>query len=243
QEDLIVGSPIAGRGRLETEGLVGFFLNTLALRTEVAGDLSFRDLLGRVRRVVLAATAHQEVPFEKLLEELQPERNLSHSPVFQVFFNMLNLPDQHFAVPGLLAEPLAVPAVESKFDLTLYVSEIEGTIELNLVYGRDLFDGVRMVEMLAQYAALLARMAEHPEAAIGSCSLVTVEAEKLLPGPAAPLSDRWEGSLHEGFSRQAERHPDHPAACEPDEECRHGALGRRGNQLARYLVAGGVEPG
>ncbi|MCP4664454.1 MAG: AMP-binding protein, partial [bacterium] len=142
-----------------------------------------------------------------------------------------------------LAEPLAVPAVESKFDLTLYVSEIEGTIELNLVYGRDLFDRVRMVEMLAQYAAGLARIAEHPEAAIGSFSLVTVEAEKLLPEPAAPLSERWEGSLHEGFSRQAERHPDHPAVRDPDEEWSYGELDRRSNQLARYLVAGGVEPG
>ncbi|MCP4662639.1 MAG: amino acid adenylation domain-containing protein, partial [bacterium] len=92
REDLIVGSPIAGRGRIEIEPLIGFFLNTLALRTRIAGTLSFGELLGRVRRVVLEATVHQEVPFEKLLEELQPERSLSHSPLFQVFFNMLNLP-------------------------------------------------------------------------------------------------------------------------------------------------------
>ncbi|MCP4661094.1 MAG: amino acid adenylation domain-containing protein, partial [bacterium] len=121
-EDVLVGTPIAGRGQLGIEPLIGFFLNILTLRTRLAGVSCFRELLGRVRQVVLEATLNQEVPFEKLLEELRPERSLSHSPLFQVFFNMLNLPERRFAVPGLRVEGLSLPEPESKFDLTVYVA-------------------------------------------------------------------------------------------------------------------------
>ncbi|MCP4656403.1 MAG: amino acid adenylation domain-containing protein, partial [bacterium] len=242
QEELTVGSPIAGRERIEIEGLVGFFLNTLALRTRIAGTLSFGELLGRVRRVVLEATVHQEVPFEKLLEELQPERSLSHSPLFQVLFNMLNLPDRGFAVPGLKLEALALPEWESKFDFTLYVEEVDDEIRLQLIYNADLFDRARMVEMLAQYAGLLEQIVADPESAIGSYSLVSAGAEKLLPRPAEPLSGRFEGTVHGVFARQAAHFPDQVAVVDPVESWSYGELDRRANQLARYLLTRGVEP-
>ncbi|MCP4659136.1 MAG: AMP-binding protein, partial [bacterium] len=242
-EDILVGAPIAGRGRIEIERLIGFFINTLTLRTRLEGAMSFQELLGRVREVVLEATVNQEVPFEKLLEELQPERSLSHSPLFQVFFNMINLPDRQFTVPGLRVEGLSsLSEPESKFDFTVYVQEIDDTIELRLVYNVDLFDRGRMMELLAQYAGLLEQIAAEPEAAIDSFSLVTAGAEKLLPQPAEPLSGRFEGTVHGIFAGQAAHFPDHPAVVDPGESWSYGELDRRSNQLARYLLAHGVEP-
>ncbi|MCP4657458.1 MAG: amino acid adenylation domain-containing protein, partial [bacterium] len=243
QDDIIVGTPIAGRQRLEVEGLIGYFLNSLALRTEVGGGMSFRGLAGRVREVVLGATAHQEVPFEKLLEELRPERHLNHTPIFQVMFNMLNLPIAELELPGLKIEEIANPEVMSKFDLTLYVHERDDEIYLDLVYNVDLFDRARMVEMLAQYAGLLEQITTDPEAEITSYSLLTDAAARLLPQPAAPLAARWEGSIHQGFARQAARRPEGPALIDGGEIWSYGELERRSNQLARYLLAHGVEPG
>ncbi|MCP4660045.1 MAG: AMP-binding protein, partial [bacterium] len=243
QQDVIVGAPIAGRQRVEIEGLIGFFLNTLALRTVFGADVRFHELLDRVRRGVLEATAHQEVPFERLLEELQPERRLSHSPLFQVFFNMINLPETRLELPGLEIEPVSSPEVESKFDLTLYVTEKDGGIRLDLVYNADLFDPARMLEMLAQYARLLEQIVADPEAEIGAYSLVTASAEEVLPRPTERLSDRWEGPIHDGLSRWARRDPEHPALVDPGGSWSYGELDRRSNQLARYLLAHGLEPG
>ena len=123
QEEIIVGSPIAGRNRVETEGLIGFFLNTLALRTDLSGEPTFQELLARVNEVTIGAYTHQDVPFEKLLEELNPERRLGRSPVFQVLFNMLNFPASEIELPGLKIESQTAPDLGSKFDLTLYVNE------------------------------------------------------------------------------------------------------------------------
>ena len=125
QEDIAVGSPIAGRNRSEVEGLIGFFINTLVLRTDLSGNPTFTELLARVRRISLDAYAHQDVPFEKLLEELRPKRDLSRSPLFQVFFNMVNIAER--AKPaGVKIETVSTGRVESKFDLTIYVRERDG---------------------------------------------------------------------------------------------------------------------
>ena len=119
QDDIVVGSPIAGRTRAETEGLIGFFVNTLVLRTDLSGDPTFRELLGRVREAALGAYAHQDLPFEKLVEELGPERSLSHTPLFQVMFLLHNAPGEDLALPELSVAPLTVEADTAKFDLTL----------------------------------------------------------------------------------------------------------------------------
>ena len=140
QEEIIVGSPIAGRNRVETEGLIGFFLNTLALRTDLSGEPTFLELLARVNEVTIGAYTHQEVPFEKLLEELNPERRLGNSPVFQVLFNMLNFPSSEISLPGLKIESQTALESGSKFDLTLYVNEQEEGIRFTLVYNPDLLN-------------------------------------------------------------------------------------------------------
>src|ERR1051325_4141882 len=193
QEDVIVGTPIAGRNQAGLENLIGFFINTLVLRTNLSGNPTFRELLARVREVTLGAYAHQELPFEKLLEELQPERSLSHTPLFQVYFNMLNFPVTEIELPGLKAALLAPPEVESKFDLTVYVKDEVDGIDCDLVYNADLFSSERMTESLAQYVQLLEQIVQRPDARLEDFSLVTPDAAKVLPDPTATLSDKWIG--------------------------------------------------
>jgi amino acid adenylation domain-containing protein len=239
---LVVGTPIAGRGRAELEGLIGCFINTLALCTEVSGALSFRELLGRVREVTLGAYAHQDLPFEKLLEELHPERDLSRTPVFQVFFNYLHYGPPRVELSGLESETLSLPEIGSKFDLTLYVEEGAQTLELTAAYNADLFAPARMAELLVQFRLLLAQAVERPDAALDEYALVTHEARELLPDPFAELDKRWEGPVHEIFSAQARRHPVRPAVIDAQGVWSYGELDARSNQLAHYLRAGGVGP-
>jgi len=188
QDDVVVGAPVAGRRRREVEGLIGIFLNTLVLRTGLAGDPGFGELLGRVRRTALEAYANQDLPFEKLLDELRPERDLSRTPLFQVFFNMLNFPAADLAVPGLEIAILDVPNLTAKFDLTLYVAERGAEVELELVYNADLFAADRMAELLRQYAEILAQATGHPDRGIGALRLVTEAAAAVLPAPRRALS-------------------------------------------------------
>ncbi|MGK7902448.1 MAG: condensation domain-containing protein, partial [Hormoscilla sp.] len=139
QEDIIVGTPVAGRNQVEVEGLIGFFISTLVLRTDLSGNPSFSQLLSRIRDCTLGAYAHQEMPFEKLVEELQPERDMSRTPIFQVWFNMLNLEESKLSLSGLTVESLSREEVQSKFDITLYVKELKEGIKCEFVYNADLF--------------------------------------------------------------------------------------------------------
>ena len=171
QEDIVVGSPIANRTRAEIEGLIGFFVNTLVLRTDLSGNPTFHELLERVREVCLGAYTHQDLPFEKLVEELQPERDLSRTPIFQVFFNMINIEEQDLTLRALKVELLFAAEPPAKFDLALYVRQRDATIHLELIYNTALFSPERMHELLAQYQHLLSQVVEHPEHRIGSYSL------------------------------------------------------------------------
>jgi len=244
QEDVVVGSPSAGRGRVETEGLIGLFLNTLVLRADLSGDPGFRELLARVREVVLGAYEHQDLPFEKLIEELQPERQLSRAPIFQVLFNFIAASGALPEPPGLRVEMLPPPEPDSKFDFTLYVEDGPESLRLALVYDADLFDPPRMAEMLRQLEHLLAQAAARPEARIGSLSLVTPEAAAVLPEPASPLSGEWRGAVHHALSRHAASAPGRLAVTdERGETWTYGELEARSNQLARFLGASGAGPG
>ncbi|HVT56893.1 MAG TPA: non-ribosomal peptide synthase/polyketide synthase, partial [Thermoanaerobaculia bacterium] len=244
QDDVVVGAPIAGRTRAETEGLIGFFLNTLVLRTDLSGDPGFADLLARVRETTLSAYAHQELPFEKLLEELRPERDLSRTPLFQVLFNMVNVPDRALRLPALSVEGLGSPELlQSKFDMTFYWRESEGRTALRLVYNADLFDAPRMTEMARQLESVLRQAAADPERPLSSLSLLTPEAAALLPNPAAPLSDAWEGPIQRLLACQARRLPDKVAIADPAESWSYRDLDEGCNRLARFLRAGGVGRG
>ncbi|MCK4359258.1 MAG: amino acid adenylation domain-containing protein [Candidatus Cloacimonetes bacterium] len=241
QEDIIVGTPIAGRNCIETEELIGFFINTLVFRTDLSGNPSFRELLSRIREVALGAYAHQDLPFEKLLEELQPERDLSRTPLFQVFFNMLNFPEIHIKLPGLTIEELALPEIFSKFDLTLYVNEKNHRIHLDLVYNTELFRKDRMIEMLEQYRYLLSQIVEKPDKRISHFSLVTPTAQAILPDPSEELDSTWEGAIHTLFSQQAKCMPDSTAIEYSNKTWSYKELDALTNQLANYLISIGIK--
>ena len=163
QDDIAVGTPVAGRTRAEVEGLIGFFVNTLVMRTEVGGAPTFRELLGRVREVALGAYAHQEVPFEKLVEELRPTRDLRYSPLFQVMLVLQNTPRARLELPGLTLNGLDVLHGSSKFDLNLALEETEAGLEGLLSYNACLFDAETVARMVAELEGLLGAVASQPD--------------------------------------------------------------------------------
>jgi amino acid adenylation domain-containing protein len=242
QDDVVVGAPSAGRQQVETEKLIGFFLNTLVLRTDLSGDPTFLALLGRVRGAVLGAYQYQEVPFERLLDELKVERRLSHSPLFQVLFNMITLPEIRLALRGLRLEPLALAAVPAKFDFTLYVDEHgAGDIECRLIYSADLFDAARMAALLDELHHLLVQIAAAPDTPIAALSLVPPAAAALLPDPARPLADwPWPGPIHQRLTLHAARAPERLMVTDEAEAWSYGELEARANQLAHRLRQAGL---
>ncbi|HET9913457.1 MAG TPA: amino acid adenylation domain-containing protein [Anaerolineales bacterium] len=242
QSDVIVGSPIAGRNREELENLIGFFINTVVLRTNLDGNPSFRELLKHVREVALEAYANQDIPFEKLLEELQPERDLSRTPIFQVFFNMLNFNVDSIDFSGLKGESVSRPDAESKFDLTFYISERDKQIQLVFVYNTDLFSQERMAEMLSQYSHLLTQIVADPDRKINHFSLITDQAKDILPDPAQALTSSAYEPVHSAFARQAMRVPDNIALIDQSGTWTYRELNTRSNQLANFLQDKGIQP-
>jgi amino acid adenylation domain-containing protein len=245
QDDILVGAPIAGRGRGETEGLIGMFLNTLVLRTDLSGNPSFRELMARVRTVTLGAYTYQDVPFEALLARLPQHRDPSRTPLFQVMFNMLNMPDYHpIPLPGLTIEPFAVPELPSKFDVTFYVTDAKDEgIYFHLLYNADLFAEARMAEMLDQLASILEQVAADPGTPIEALSLVTPAARAVLPDPAAKLDAGWVGAIHDLFSARARTAPERTAVADRDGAWSYGELETASNRLAQRLLAEGAGKG
>jgi Condensation domain len=176
QLDILVGTPVAGRSQFETEPLIGFFVNTLVLRSDLSGDPSFRELLKRVRQTVWEALAHQDLPFEKLVEELQPQRDLNRSPFFQVMFNMVNLADETLKVRDLTLTSMSFLEDQPKFDLVLYGTEQGDKIELNLVYDSDLFNAETISDMLDSLKLILVRLAINPNARLSELRAAFEEA-------------------------------------------------------------------
>ena len=151
QDDIVVGAPIANRNRAEIEGLIGFFVNSLVLRTDLSGDPSVREALSRVREVALGAYAHEDLPFEKLVEELQPARDLSRTPLFQVMFTLENSPGPTLQVPGLCLEPVDIQNQDAKYDLALSLVNDPNGLIASLQYNADLFDAVTMTRLLGHF--------------------------------------------------------------------------------------------
>ncbi|HEX8184941.1 MAG TPA: amino acid adenylation domain-containing protein, partial [Blastocatellia bacterium] len=241
QEDILVGTPVANRNRVEIEGLIGFFVNTLVMRTDLSGEPSFAQLLARVRETALSAYAHQDAPFEKLVEELHPERDLGRTPIFQVMFNLLSFEDQKLELPGLTLAMMSAPDAASKFDLTLYAKEAGDQIHLELVYNAGLFSSSRMAEMLSQFNQLLAQIVQKPDEKISSYSLLTRKSQLLLPNPVQKIPARWDGSIIERFTKQAERFAKQVAVSDKTGAWAYEELDALSNQLANYLLATGIE--
>jgi amino acid adenylation domain-containing protein/non-ribosomal peptide synthase protein (TIGR01720 family) len=243
-DNILVGSPIAGRNRTEIEGLIGFFVNTLVLRTDLSGDPSFRELLRRVRRVALEAYAHQDLPFEKLVEELQPERNLSHSPLFQVMFVLQNAPMTDLRLTGLTARPLKVDIEAAKFDLALSIVEELGSLRGVIEYNTDLFDGATIHRMIGHFQTLLENIVTEPERQLSSLPILTqAEKQQLVPEWNDTKRDYPKHKcVHELFEAQVERTPDALAVVFEDKQLTYRELNRRANQLAHHLRKLGIGP-
>jgi len=173
QEELLVGTAVANRTRRETEALIGFFINTLVLRLDVSGDPPFTELLSRVREVCLDAYAHQEVPFEKLVEELQPERSLSQMPLFQVAFGVQNAPLGVLQLEELRWTPLLQPTESGRYDLTVWVTEGGGELSVRWTYNTDLFAAERIERLQNHYARLLESVTAQPNARLSVFQMLT----------------------------------------------------------------------
>ncbi|HWS86533.1 MAG TPA: condensation domain-containing protein, partial [Pyrinomonadaceae bacterium] len=247
QDDVVVGTPIANRNRAETEPLIGFFVNTLALRSKVSGGMSFRELLSQVREVCLGAYAHQDLPFEKLVEELRPERSLSHSPIFQVMFALQTAAagaGRPLELPGLEVKSLKGENNTAMFDLTLNLSEAGGKISGALNYNVDLFDEDTVRRMAGHYERLLSAALAEPDAALGALPMLTDGERRLLLGDWARAEAEYPKGLcaHQLFERQAESTPDATALVSGEEELSYRELNERANRLAHHLRALGVGP-
>ncbi len=242
QDHVTVGSPIAGRNYKEIEGLIGLFVNALVLRTELSGNPTFRELLRRVRATALGAYAHQDLPFEKLVEELRPERDLSRAPLFQVFFNMLSYDHERLELDGLTTQIVEFPKREGRFDLTLYAREHHDSIGLNLVFNLDLFDEERAADMLAQLESLLDQIVHNPDERILDFSLVTARSRSIVPDPTCVLRPQTAGTVPGEFDKNAWRFSSDVAIIDPRQTVSYGTLNACANRIADYLRASGIRP-
>jgi len=180
QEQIVVGTDVANRTAVEVEPLIGCFINVLALHTDLSGNPTFRELLGRVRKVALGAWAHQDIPFDKLVEELQPERNSSYNPIVQVLFVMQNIPAPRREMAGLELVPFPMPVNDSKFDLAVFMTEREGKLSGYWVYSSDLFDRATILRFAVQFERLLTNAAAHPDTRIGDLEIFSEEEKARL---------------------------------------------------------------
>ncbi|WP_233601911.1 non-ribosomal peptide synthetase [Corallococcus sp. CA047B] len=244
QDDLLVGTPIAGRRHSETEGLIGFFVNTLVLRARVDAASTFRQLLTQVRESTLGAFEHQDVPFEKLVEELQPQRDLSRSALFQAFFSLQNVPVQAFALPSLSLHPLGDDAESlAKFELSLDLSETPEGILGSLQYSTDLLDPATAGRMARHFQVLLETLTTRPDVRLSELPLLTPdERQQLLHAWNETNEELPPSTFAAAFEQQASRTPEAPAVRFNDMVLSFAQLNARANQLARHLRSLGVGP-
>ena len=245
QEDFTVGSPIANRHPAEVERVIGCFVNTLALRARVEGGEAFRSLLARVREETLGAYDHQDLPFEALVEDLQPDRVLSQAPVFQVLFALQNTPMPRLELPGLSLESVPVDLDTPKLDLTLLLERRGWEIEASLEFAEDLFDGATIARLAKHWEILLAGAVEASDRLVGLLPMLTEEERRQLLHDWVPAARPVGGAplIHERFREWARRTPDAPALRDGAVELTYRELDETTDRLAAELIAIGVRPG
>jgi amino acid adenylation domain-containing protein len=248
QSDVVVGTPIANRNRAEIEGLIGFFVNTLAIRVTLASAQTALDAIRQVREKMLRAYDHQDVPFEKLVEELQPDRDLSHGPLFQVMFVLQNAPGTPTAgAPAPYAEDPQPPPVylaTAKFDLTLALTEFGDRLTGTIEYNTDLFDHATIARLIGHFKVLLAAIAAAPQRTLGELPLLTpAERRAILATNETAVALPHLRALTELFDAQAARTPDAVAVVYGEERLTYRELDQRANRLAHRLMRLGAEPG
>ncbi|HWM86935.1 MAG TPA: condensation domain-containing protein, partial [Kofleriaceae bacterium] len=244
QDDLCVGTPVAGRSRIETEPLIGFFVNTLVLRADLSGDPSFRQLLARVRETALGAYAHQDVPFERLVEELAPRRDLSRQPLFQAMFALQNVPMPELVAPGLGLAPVAIDTATSKFDLTLtLVPRPKGGLWAAFEYASDLFDRDRVARMAEHFRALLEAIARDPAERMSRLPMLgQAERDRITGWSGGRASFPPSRTLDQLFAEQVARRPDAAALSFAGRHLSYAELDARSEAIAAQLARLGVGP-
>ncbi|MGH7834634.1 MAG: amino acid adenylation domain-containing protein, partial [Candidatus Binatia bacterium] len=245
QSDITVGSPIAGRNRQEIEGLIGFFVNTLVLRCDLSGDPTFPELLRRVRETALDAYVNQDLPFDRLVEELQPERDPSRHPLFQAMFALQNAATGDMKIAGLTASPVSIDRQTAKFDISLSMLDSDRGLTAFLAYNTDLFDAATMDRLLDHFQTLLQGVVADPARRLSDLPILTAAEKRQLLVDWNDTKKGYpnDGSIHELFEAQAERSSDAAAVVFETERLTYRELNRRANRLARYLMARGVAPG
>ncbi|MBF0263623.1 MAG: AMP-binding protein, partial [Magnetococcales bacterium] len=246
QTDVVIGTPVANRGRPESEGLIGFFVNTLALRVDLGADPDFTTLLARVRRMTLDGFAHQDIPFEQLVDALQPTRNLSHAPIFQVLFALQNAPFDPPALTGLSMRALDLHGKSAKFDISLSMEENAAGLSGNFEYNTDLFDAATIERFISYFNSLLTNLASAPHTALSRLPILSAAERHLLletwnlnhvDHPHAGLC------IHQLFENQAQATPDALALiCDDGRTLTYAQLEAKTNQLAHHLRGLGVAP-
>ncbi|WP_387468391.1 condensation domain-containing protein, partial [Photorhabdus sp. RM323S] len=246
QDDVVIGTPSAGRSRQEVESLIGFFVNTLALRVDLSGELTVTELLARVRQTALAAQEHQDLPFEQVVEIVQPPRQLAHTPLFQVMFAWQNNENTAWQLPGLAVSPVdQVSEIDIvKFDLELNLSEQEGRIVGALSYATALFDQSTIERQVGYLHVVLQEMVAHAQQRIGEIDILAPSERRLLletwNATETPYPDAL--CIHQLFEQQVEKTPNATALVYEEQTLSYAELNARANRLAHQLIALGVEP-
>ena len=244
QNEIVVGTPIANRNRAEIEEIIGLFTNTLVLRTNFSEQLNFRQVLAAVKETTLGAYEHQDLPFEKLVEELHPERNLGHNPLFQVMFSVQNLARPDFELSGAKLSFMDTGEITTKFDLSVFLSETGNGIEGRIEYNRDLFDESPIRRMIEHYRLLLEAAVNCPDAKVAEVSLLTAEERTQILRDWNSTATAYPRNLgvHDLIEQQAKRAPKRVALVMGGDEITYRELNARANQLAHYLRQRGVGP-
>ena len=240
--DIIVGTPAANRRAAQTDGLIGFFVNTLVMRLDLTGQPGTRALLGRVREVALAAFDHQDLPFERLVEELRPVRALSHSPLFQVMFILQNAPAGRLVLDGLTLTPIRLDSGTAKFDLTLSLTESEAGLEAQFEYNSHLFDRSTIERLAGHYVSLLHQALREPDTAVASLALLEEAERRRLLVDWNVTAANAPGSVLELFRQQVAATPDCPALRGEGVELSYAVLDAMANRIAHRLLRLGVRP-
>ncbi|MBD2137716.1 amino acid adenylation domain-containing protein [Anabaena sp. FACHB-1237] len=244
QEDILIGSPIANRNRAEIEPLIGFFVNSLVLRTSFTENLSFAELLQQIKQTTLSAYEHQDVPFEQIVDAVKVERSLSHSPLFQVMFVLQNTPSETTELPDVTLTPLTLEKETTNFDLTLDIEPSEQGLVANWEYNSDLFEDATITRMLGHFENVLTSVLANPQQQINQINLLTVaERNQLLfEWNNTKVAYRQDKCIHQLFEEQVIKTPDAVAVVFENQQLTYQELNQKANQLAHYLQNLGVKP-
>jgi non-ribosomal peptide synthetase component F/acyl carrier protein len=243
QEDILIGSPVANRNRVEVQDTIGFLVNTVVLRGDLSGNPTFRELLGRMQEVVLGAIAHQDLPFEKLLETLQPNRSVSHQPPFQVMFSLQNVPEAALEMPELTLSLLEVENQTAFFDLVFSWQEIDSRLIGTLEYNTDLFDAATINRMLGHFQTLLESILVDCNCTISSLPMLTEQELNTIKEWHQIDSEYSKNAcLHQLFEERVEKTPDAIAIVFEDRQLTYQQLNQKANQIAHYLHSQGIKP-